>query len=74
MASLDGKKVAFLLTNGFEDSELTSPWDAVTEAGAQAVLVSPESGSLMPSSRRPHPVTMTRSSCPAVSPTVTSCG
>lgn len=46
MASLDGKKVAFLLTNGFEDSELTSPWEAVTEAGAQAVLVSPESGSL----------------------------
>ncbi|WP_114906041.1 type 1 glutamine amidotransferase domain-containing protein [Ornithinimicrobium murale] len=46
MAALDGKKVAFLLTNGFEDSELTSPWDAVTEAGAQAVLVSPESGTL----------------------------
>lgn len=46
MAALDGKKVALLLTNGFEDSELTSPWDAVTQAGAQAVLVSPESGSL----------------------------
>lgn len=46
MAALDGKKVAFLLTNGFEDSELTSPWEAVTEAGAQAVLVSPESGTL----------------------------
>lgn len=46
MVSLDGKKVAFLLTNGFEDSELTSPWEAVTQAGAQAVLVSPESGSL----------------------------
>ncbi|MCK0111156.1 type 1 glutamine amidotransferase [Ornithinimicrobium sp. F0845] len=46
MAALDGKKVAFLLTNGFEDSELTSPWDAVTQAGAEAVLVSPESGAL----------------------------
>ncbi|USQ78469.1 type 1 glutamine amidotransferase domain-containing protein [Ornithinimicrobium faecis] len=46
MAALDGKKVAFLLTNGFEDSELTSPWDAVTQAGAEAVLVSPESGTL----------------------------
>ncbi|WP_109473538.1 type 1 glutamine amidotransferase domain-containing protein [Ornithinimicrobium cavernae] len=46
MTALDGKKVAFLLTNGFEDSELTSPWGAVTEAGAQAVLVSPESGTL----------------------------
>ncbi len=41
MAKLDGKKVAFLLTNGYEDSELTSPWDAVTEAGAIATLVSP---------------------------------
>lgn len=46
MASLDGKKVAFLLTNGFEDSELTSPWEAVTGEGAEAVLVSPESGTL----------------------------
>lgn len=46
MAALDGKKVAFLLTNGFEDSELTSPWEAVTQAGAQAVLVSPEEGTL----------------------------
>src|SRR5690606_32661443 len=41
MAELDGKKVAFLLTDGFEDSELTSPWGAVTDAGAQAQLVSP---------------------------------
>ncbi|PWB97126.1 type 1 glutamine amidotransferase domain-containing protein [Salinibacterium hongtaonis] len=46
MATLDGKKVAFLATNGFEDSELTSPWQAVTEAGATAVLISPESGSI----------------------------
>ena len=46
MAALDGKKVAFLLTNGFEDSELTSPWEAVTQAGATATLVSPESGTL----------------------------
>ncbi|HLS45842.1 MAG TPA: type 1 glutamine amidotransferase domain-containing protein [Ornithinicoccus sp.] len=46
MTALNGKKVAFLLTNGFEDSELTSPWEAVTQAGAQPVLVSPESGTL----------------------------
>ncbi len=46
MASLDGKRVAFLLTDGFEDSELTSPWDAVTAAGAEAVLVSPANGSV----------------------------
>ena len=41
MATLDNKRVAFLLTDGFEDSELTSPWSAVTDAGAQAQLVSP---------------------------------
>ncbi|MGB3955034.1 MAG: type 1 glutamine amidotransferase domain-containing protein [Brooklawnia sp.] len=46
MAELDGKRVAFLLTNGYEDSELTSPWEAVTEAGAQATLVSPERGTI----------------------------
>jgi protease I len=41
---LTGKRVAFLLTNGFEDSEFTSPWQAVTDAGASAALVSPASG------------------------------
>lgn len=41
MTQLDGKRVAFLLTDGFEDSELTSPWDAVTAEGAEALLVSP---------------------------------
>jgi protease I len=46
MASLTGKKIAFLSTNGFEDSELTSPWQAVTDAGATAVLIAPESGSI----------------------------
>ena len=39
--SLTGKRVAFLATDGYEDSELTSPWQAVTDAGATAVLVSP---------------------------------
>ena len=43
---LNGKRVAFLLTDGFEDSELTSPWEAVTGAGATAVLVSPADGSV----------------------------
>ncbi|MGO1768969.1 MAG: type 1 glutamine amidotransferase domain-containing protein [Microbacterium sp.] len=41
MTDLSGKRVAFLLTDGFEDSELTSPWQAVSEAGARAELVSP---------------------------------
>ena len=41
MTHLDGKRVAFLLTDGFEDSELTSPWQAVAEAGGRPILVSP---------------------------------
>jgi protease I len=41
MENLNGKHVAFLLTDGFEDSELTSPWHAVIEAGAAPTLVSP---------------------------------
>ncbi len=44
MTDLSGKRGAFLLTDGYEDSELTSPWEAVTGAGAEAVLVAPESG------------------------------
>lgn len=46
MSDLTGKRVAFLLTDGFEDSELTSPWEAVTAAGATAVLVSSADGSI----------------------------
>ena len=46
MAQLDGKRVAFLLTDGFEDSELTSPWDAVAAEGAAPVLVSPKEGTV----------------------------
>ncbi|NUP74809.1 MAG: type 1 glutamine amidotransferase [Sinomonas sp.] len=42
--SISGKKVAFLLTNGVEQVELTEPWRAVEEAGGQPVLVSPASG------------------------------
>ncbi len=44
--TLSGKRVAFVATDGFEDSELTSPWQAVTDAGATAVLVSPAAGSI----------------------------
>lgn len=39
------KKVAFLVSaEGIERAELVEPWAAVTDAGHQAVLVSPESG------------------------------
>lgn len=46
MASeLAGKRVAFLVANeGVEQVELTSPWEAVDEAGGQPVLVAPEAG------------------------------
>ncbi len=42
MAKLTGTRVAFLATDGFEDSELTSPWEAVTGAGADASMIAPE--------------------------------
>ncbi len=42
MGHLDNRTVAFLLTDGFEDSELTSPWQAVADAGGTPVLVSPQ--------------------------------
>jgi protease I len=41
---LEGEKVAFLLTNGFEDSELAEPWKKVVDAGATGVIIAPESG------------------------------
>ena len=43
---LKGKKVAFLATNGFEDSELTQPWEQIKGAGAEVELISLESGSI----------------------------
>ena len=44
--NISGKKVAFLLTDGVEQVELTSPWNAVKEAGGVPTLVSPKSGKL----------------------------
>lgn len=44
MAQLTGKKVAFIATQGVEQSELTTPWQAVEEAGAEPVLISPADG------------------------------
>ena len=43
---LQGKRVAFLATDGVEQVELTEPWKAVEEAGADAVLVSPKDGEI----------------------------
>ena len=42
---LQGKKIAFLVANeGVEQIELTRPWDAVREAGAEVELIAPDSG------------------------------
>ena len=46
MGKLDGKKVAFLATNGVEQVELTEPWKKVEEEGGSPELVSLESGEI----------------------------
>jgi protease I len=43
---LDGKRVAFVATDGVEQIELTEPWRAVEDEGATPVLVAPEGGSI----------------------------
>jgi protease I len=45
--SLHNKKVAILVTNGFEEVELTEPKRALEESGAQTYIVSPETGSVL---------------------------
>ena len=37
---LKGRKVAFLATDGVEQVELTAPWNALKQAGADVKLVS----------------------------------
>lgn len=44
--TLTGKSVAILATDGFEQSELESPRNALLEAGAEAKIVAPQEGSL----------------------------
>src|SRR3954452_3643450 len=41
---LQGKKIAFLATEGVEQVELTEPWKAVEQAGATPELISLEEG------------------------------
>lgn len=43
---LNGKRIAILATDGVEEVELTKPRDALREAGAQAVVVSPKGGEI----------------------------
>ena len=44
--TLAGKKIAFLATDGFEQVELTMPWNEIKSAGAEVVLVSIEGGKI----------------------------
>jgi deglycase len=43
---LQGKKIAFLATDGVEQVELTEPWKAVEQAGGEPELVSIEPGEI----------------------------
>ncbi|MES2818893.1 MAG: type 1 glutamine amidotransferase domain-containing protein [Pseudomonadota bacterium] len=42
--SLDGKRVALLVTDGFEQSELTGPKEALDQAGVQTEILSSRPG------------------------------
>jgi protease I len=44
--TLSGKRVAFLAADGVEQVELTQPWKAVKDAGAEAELLSVEAGEI----------------------------
>lgn len=44
--TLSGRKVAILATDGVEQVELTSPRDALIEAGAEVTLVAPKAGQI----------------------------
>ncbi|PZP55649.1 MAG: protease [Micavibrio aeruginosavorus] len=43
---LEGKKIAFLATDGFEQIELTRPWQDIKAAGATVELISLKSGEI----------------------------
>jgi protease I len=43
---LNGKRIAILATEGFEQSELEQPREALDEAGAESDLVSPQDGEI----------------------------
>jgi protease I len=46
MGKLDGKKVAIIATDGFEESELLSPKEALEKEGAIADVVAPKEGTI----------------------------
>ena len=44
MEDLKGKRVAIIVTDGFEEIEMTSPREALEKAGAKCVLIAPKDG------------------------------
>lgn len=45
-SQLKGRKVAFLATDGVEEVELTAPWSALKQAGAEVKLISDKTGEI----------------------------
>ncbi len=52
MVKLAGKRVAILATDGFEETELTSPREALLEAGAAVDVIAPDSREIKAWSRK----------------------
>jgi protease I len=46
MSGVSGRKIAFLATDGVEARELTEPWDALRNAGAEVHLISLRAGEI----------------------------
>lgn len=46
-ADLTGQRIAFVATDGFEQVELTEPWKALANAGADVELLAPEPGEIL---------------------------
>ena len=49
-----GKKLAILATDGFEQVELTSPKQAIEDAGGTTYIISPSSGTIQGNKHRDH--------------------
>lgn len=43
---LSGKRIAFLVTDGVEQVELTQPWETIEQEGAELELVAPKTGEI----------------------------
>lgn len=54
MGRAEGKRVAILATDGFEQSELESPKTAIEDAGGEALIVSPNADSIAANQHREH--------------------